>query len=90
MKGIAMNSAANSTRQLTVYWDVTPNWEGWSYKLTNGDAEKCGRLFDYHHTLSEAIDQACHVLLIPATHDDFATSGDDGGYGVWTEGNRTC
>ena len=74
------------TRELKVYWDSQDgDNNGWAYRLTEDGADTDSGPIDNPGDLDDAIDEACHMLDIPATHDDFACSQAEGGYGVWTE-----
>ena len=87
-----MKSLHNSQRELRVFWDSQDSEnEGWYFRLTkcdeNGDLTMLAEdsIDAGRDDLDGACDEVCRYLGIDATHDDFGTGTDDGGYGILTD-----
>ena len=73
---------------ITVYWDSQdPDNEVWAYRASDdqGDIDSGSIDLVSDSDLDGAVDEACHMLDVDRTHDDFACDPvTEGGYATWS------
>ncbi len=79
---------ARTITNVTVYWDSQDSSnECWAYRASGDDGLiASGSIEDVaDDDLDGAIDEACHILDLPLTHNDFGREPNvDGGFATWS------